>query len=199
MDEYKLEYEKGSGTFSVVFTAVSLKTGKQVAIKCMKKKFDSLERVKKLKEIQALHMLSHDNIIKLTDTLYDEPSGKHTCYEGKLALVLELMDMNLYECLKSKKNPLTYEKIKLYMFQVLKAIDFMHRKNIFHRDIKPENILLRGNAVKLADLGSCKSRSSPHPYTDYISTRWYRAPECLMTDGYYNEKMDIWGFGCVLF
>lgn len=85
------------------------------------------------------------------------------------------------------------------MFQVMRAIEFMHRKGIFHRDIKPENILVKGNTVKLADLGSCKGRHSPAPYTDYISTRWYRAPECLMTDGYYNEKMDIWGFGCVLF
>lgn len=75
----------------------------------------------------------------------------------------------------------------------------MHRKGIFHRDIKPENILIKGNLVKLADLGSCKGKHSPLPYTDYISTRWYRAPECLMTDGYYSEKMDIWGFGCVLF
>ena len=57
--------------------------------------------------------------------------------KGKLALVFELMDMNMYECLKSKKNPLTYQKIKMYMFQVLRAIEFMHRKGIFHRDIKP--------------------------------------------------------------
>lgn len=76
MDQYKLEYEKGSGTFSVVFTALSLKTGKYVAIKCMKKKFDSLEKVKKLKEIQALNILSpHENIIKMIEALYDEPSG----------------------------------------------------------------------------------------------------------------------------
>ena len=76
MDQYKLEYEKGSGTFSVVFTALSLKSGKQVAIKCMKKKFETLERVKKLKEIQALNIMSgHDNIIKLIEALYDEPSG----------------------------------------------------------------------------------------------------------------------------
>lgn len=187
MDQYKLEYEKGSGTFSVVFTAVSLKTGKHVAIKCMKKKFDSLERVQKLKEIQALNILSsNENIIKLIEALYDEPSGKNLINWGKLALVFELMDMNLYECLKNKKNPLTYQKIKFYMFQVIKSIEFMHRKGVFHRDIKPENILVKGNVVKLADLGSCKGKHSPAPYTDYISTRWYRAPECLMTDGYYN-------------
>lgn len=94
---------------------------------------------------------------------------------------------------------MNYQKIKFYMFQVIRAIEYMHRKGIFHRDIKPENILVKSNVVKLADLGSCKGKHSPAPYTDYISTRWYRAPECLMTDGYYNEKMDIWGFGCVLF
>lgn len=97
----------------------------------MKKKFDSLEKVKKLKEIQALNILSsHENIIKMIEALYDEPSGK-------LALVFELMDMNMYESLKNKKNPLTFQKIKFYMFQVLRAIEFMHRKGIFHRDIKP--------------------------------------------------------------
>ena len=72
MDQYKLEYEKGSGTFSVVFTAMSLKTGRQVAIKCMKKKFSSMAKVQKLKEIQALNILSkHENIIKMIEALYD--------------------------------------------------------------------------------------------------------------------------------
>jgi len=75
----------------------------------------------------------------------------------------------------------------------------MHKKGIFHRDIKPENILLLGEHIKLADFGSCKGIFSEHPYTEYISTRWYRAPECLLTDGYYSSKMDLWGVGCVMF
>ncbi|CAK71892.1 unnamed protein product (macronuclear) [Paramecium tetraurelia] len=99
------------------------------------------------------------------------------------------------------------QRVENYMYQLLKAIDFMHTNNIFHRDIKPqdysqissENILLLGDHLKLADLGSCKGIYSKHPYTEYISTRWYRSPECLMTDGYYDCKMDIWGAGCVLF
>ena len=67
------------------------------------------------------------------------------------------------------------------------------------RDIKPENILIIDECLKLADFGSCRGIYSKQPYTEYISTRWYRAPECLLTDGYYTHKMDMWGVGCVFF
>ena len=107
--------------------------------------------------------------------------------------------MNLYEAIKDRKKYLPEKKAKSWIFQILKALEFMHRNGIFHRDIKPENILLRNNQVKLADLGSCKGMYSKPPFTAYISTRWYRSPECLLTDGYYNYKMDIWGLGCVFF
>ena len=109
------------------------------------------------------------------------------------------MDMNLYEAIKDRKNYLKEKKIKIYAFQLLKALEYMHKNGIFHRDIKPENILIKGNHLVLADLGSCKGIYSKPPFTEYVSTRWYRAPECLMTNGYYNFKMDIWGVGCVLF
>jgi renal tumor antigen len=59
--------------------------------------------------------------------------------------------------------------------------------------------ILQENVLKLADFGSCKSVYSKQPYTEYISTRWYRAPECLLTDGYYTHKMDMWSVGCVMF
>lgn len=68
-----------------------------------------------------------------------------------------------------------------------------------NRDIKPENILIIDECLKLADFGSCRGIYSKQPYTEYISTRWYRAPECLLTDGYYTHKMDMWGVGCVFF
>lgn len=74
MDEYKIESKKGEGTYSEVFVAVTRKTGKQVAIKLMKANYDSLDRIKKEKEIQALKQLTgHSNIVKLLDVLYDEP------------------------------------------------------------------------------------------------------------------------------
>ena len=109
------------------------------------------------------------------------------------------MEMNLFEAIKDRKNYLPEKRVKKWIYQVLKALDYMHRNGIFHRDIKPENILLRDDQVKLADLGSCKGIYSKPPFTEYISTRWYRSPECLLTDGYYNYKMDIWGLGCVFF
>jgi renal tumor antigen len=77
MDQYRLEIKKGEGTFSEVFMAQCLRTGKYVAIKCMKKKYETIEKVRKLKEIQALNLLMpHEHIIKLIEVLYDEPSGR---------------------------------------------------------------------------------------------------------------------------
>jgi renal tumor antigen len=193
MHQYKLISRKGEGTFSEVLKAQSLKTGNYTAIKCMKTHFNSVDQVNALREIQALRKLSpHPNIIKLLEVLYDEPTGR-------LALVFELMEMNMYELIKDRKTYLAQNKVKQYMYQVFKSIELMHRNGIFHRDIKPENILISQDTVKLADFGSCRGMYSEHPYTEYISTRWYRPPECLMTDGYYDHKMDVWGAGCVMF
>ncbi|EFJ50133.1 hypothetical protein VOLCADRAFT_58667 [Volvox carteri f. nagariensis] len=193
MHKYRLVAKKGEGTFSEVLKAQCIKNGKYVAIKCMKNHFDSLDQVNNLREIQALRRLSpHANIIKLLEVLYDQPTGR-------LALVFELMDMNIYELIRGRRHYVAEDRIKNYMYQLMKAMDHMHRNGIFHRDIKPENILIMDDCLKLADFGSCRGIYSKQPYTEYISTRWYRAPECLLTDGYYNYKMDMWGVGCVFF
>jgi renal tumor antigen len=101
------------------------------------------------------------------------------------------MECNMYEYIKGRKKYLDPNLIKYCLWQLLKSVDHMHRNGIFHRDIKPENILLRGEQVKLADFGSCKGIYSDVPYTEYISTRWYRPPECLLTDGYYSKEVKI--------
>lgn len=193
MNKYRLISKKGEGTFSEVLKAQSIKTEKHVAIKCMKNHFDSVDQVNNLREIQALRRLAgHPNIIKLHEVLYDEPTGR-------LALVFELMDMNLYEAIKGRRHYLPESKVKHYMYETLKAINHMHRNGIFHRDVKPENLLLEDDVIKLADLGSCRGIYSRQPFTEYISTRWYRAPECLLTDGFYNFKMDLFAVGSVFF
>uniref|UniRef100_A0A2K6TSY6 MOK protein kinase n=1 Tax=Saimiri boliviensis boliviensis TaxID=39432 RepID=A0A2K6TSY6_SAIBB len=118
---------------------------------------------------------------------------------GSLALICELMDMNIYELIRGRRYPLSEKKIMHYMYQLCKSLDHIHRNGIFHRDVKPENILIKQDVLKLADFGSCRSVYSKQPYTEYISTRWYRAPECLLTDGFYTYKMDLWSAGCVFY
>ncbi|XP_067942580.1 MAPK/MAK/MRK overlapping kinase-like [Watersipora subatra] len=191
--KYRILSKKGEGTFSEVLKCQLKQDGSYWACKKMKQRYDSLEQVNNLREIQALRRLgSHPNVLRLEEVIFDKKSGT-------LVLVCELLEMNIYEMIRGKRHYLPEKKVKNYMYQLLKSIDFMHRKGIFHRDVKPENILVKEDLLKLADFGSCRSVYSKHPYTEYISTRWYRAPECLLTDGYYGYKMDIWSVGCVFF
>lgn len=194
MQKYQILGKKGEGTFSEVLRAQDTETKRLVAIKCVKKPFKSKEQVNRLREIQAVRRLQpHPNIVELIEVLFDRSTGR-------LALVLELMEMNLYELIKGRRQYLNEEKIMSYMYQLLKGLDHAHRTGLFHRDIKPENVLINSDGtLKIADFGSCKGIYSKQPLTEYISTRWYRAPECLLTDGYYNYKMDIWSAGCVFF
>ncbi|XP_055497100.1 MAPK/MAK/MRK overlapping kinase-like isoform X3 [Leucoraja erinacea] len=193
MNDYRLVAKIGEGTFSEVWKAQSLKNGTFYACKKMKQYIESLEEVNNIREIQAMRRLSlHPNILQLHDVAFDKKSGS-------LALICELMDMNIYELIRGRRHPLSENKIKSYMYQLCKSLDYMHRNGIFHRDVKPENILIKQNLLKLADFGSCRSIFSKQPYTEYISTRWYRAPECLLTDGFYGFKMDIWSTGCVFY
>ena len=153
------------------------------ACKKMKQKYETVEQVCNLREVQAMRRLNpHSNIVELFEIVFDKRTGT-------VALVCELMEMNLYELIKGRRKLLLEGQVKKYIFQLLKGLEHMHKIGIFHRDVKPENILLKNDNVKLADFGSVRSCYSRAPYTEYISTRWYRAPECLLTDGYYSYKV----------
>eukprot|EP00055_Hartaetosiga_balthica_P013516 m.69861 g.69861 ORF g.69861 m.69861 type:complete len:445 (+) comp8287_c1_seq1:51-1385(+) len=192
-DHFELLRKAGEGTFSEVVKGKQLRDGAKVAIKRMKGKFAGAEQVDKLREVQALRRLrNHNNIIEMMAVIFNPESRS-------LDLVFELMDMNIYERIKGRKNMLAPELIQSYVYQMCKGLDHMHRNGIFHRDIKPENILIRDEKLKIADLGSCRGVHSKPPFTEYISTRWYRAPECLLTNGFYGYKMDMWSIGCVMF
>ena len=186
--------KKGEGTFSEVLKVEHIHSGHCYAVKCMKSLYPSIKHVNELREIQALRRLNpHPNIIGMEEILYDPETGR-------LAIVLELMQMNVYELIRHRREPLDAQLVCSLMYQLLTAICHMHDHGVFHRDIKPENVLLvNSSTLKVADLGSCRGLFSQPPYTEYISTRWYRAPECLLTNGYYDYKMDIWGIGCVFY
>lgn len=192
MLQYEIRGKKGEGTFSEVLTG-ELPDGTFCAVKRMKAEFKSWEQVNQLREVQALRRLNpHPNIIDMLSVNYDPATRR-------LDLVCELMEMNIYERIKGRKHHLPEELVKSYTFQLCKALDHMHRNGIFHRDVKPENVLIRDEVLKLADFGSCRGIYSKPPFTEYISTRWYRPPECLLTDGHYSFKMDMWSVGCVFF
>ena len=81
------------------------------------------------------------------------------------------------------------------MFQ---GIAYLHKHNVFHRDIKPENLLVKGDCVKIGDFGLARETNGRPPFTEYISTRWYRAPEILLRSKRYNSAVDIWAAGCIM-
>ncbi|KAM9466870.1 MAPK/MAK/MRK overlapping kinase isoform 3-T3 [Clarias gariepinus] len=190
--DYKIIKKIGEGTFSEVTRVQNLKDGKHYACKTMKQTINSLEQAHNLREVQAMKRLRlHPNILQLYEVIFDQDTRT-------VSLICELMDMNIYELIRGRQHPLSESKVKNYMYQLCKALDHMH-SGIFHRDVKPENILIKHDILKLADFGSSRSVYCKPPHTEYISTRWYRAPECLLTDGYYSLKMDMWSSGCVFF
>lgn len=185
----------GEGSFAEVYKVRSRRTNELYAIKRLKKRYRSTEEANKLPEILALRALQgHPNIVRLIDVLYDSA-------HGHLAIVFELLEKNLYELIRDHKHPYDEKSSLVIIYQLTKAVAFMHSKNLFHRDIKPENCMINKDTLelKLVDFGSTRLTSSRGPYTEYIATRWYRAPECILTAGSYGSAVDVWAIGCVLF
>ena len=90
------------------------------------------------------------------------------------------------------------EFVRKIMYQSLKGLAYMHKHGFFHRDLKPENILVREGECKLADFGLAREIRSRPPFTDYVSTRWYRAPEVLLRSTSYNSPIDLWAVGAIM-
>lgn len=87
----------------------------------------------------------------------------------------------------------------IFTYKIFQGLAFMHRHGFFHRDMKPENLLCSGpELVKIADFGLARETRSRPPYTDYVSTRWYRAPEVLLHSINYNTPIDLWAVGCIM-
>lgn len=109
------------------------------------------------------------------------------------------MKENLYQLMKDRDKLFPEPVIRNIVYQVLQGLAFMHKHGFFHRDMKPENLLCMGpELVKIADFGLAREIRSRPPYTDYVSTRWYRAPEVLLHSTTYNSPIDIWAVGCIM-
>jgi len=189
MNRYKVFKTLGDGTYGSVLKAQNKSTNELVAIKKMKQKYYSWEECMKLREIASLRKLIHPNIVKLKEVIREN---------DELHLVFEFMEANLYEFMKSRVRAIPESKVRNIMFQTMQAVNHVHKHGYFHRDMKPENLLVSGDTVKLADFGLAREIRARPPFTDYVSTRWYRAPEVLLRSSIYNSPLDIWACGGIM-
>ena len=201
MENYEIIERIGGGTFADVYKAKEKSTGELVAIKTLKRKYKKLEDCLELGECKSLHKLldesisdqkGFNNIIKLKTNIFVKKTGSFN-------LIFEYMKQDLLELMKSKEpGHLDESEIKDIIYQTLLGLAHMHKYGYFHRDIKPENLLINDKIVKIADFGLAKEIRSIPPYTEYVSTRYYRAPECILKSSNYNSPMDIWAVGCIM-
>lgn len=214
----------GDGSFgSVVLARVRTagssvaRRGTLIAIKTMKKKFESFTPCLELREVVFLSTLPpHPHLVPALDIFLDP-------FSKKLHIVMEYMDGNLYQLMKAREHRcLDVSSVKSILFQIMQGLEHIHAHHFFHRDIKPENILISssshqetGNSfrrysalmtppstpptytVKIADFGLARETHSKLTYTTYVSTRWYRAPEVLLRAGEYSSPVDIWAIGAM--
>lgn len=189
MERYKITKELGDGTCGSVYEAICLETYEIVAVKKMKRKFYFWDECINLREVKALRKLNHPNIIKLKEIVREN---------NELFFIFEYMELNLYQIMRDRQRPFTEAEIKHLMHQMLQGLAHMHRNGYFHRDLKPENLLVTDDCIKIADFGLAREVASSPPYTDYVSTRWYRAPEVLLQSLSYTPSVDMWAVGAIL-
>ncbi|XP_069035951.1 serine/threonine-protein kinase ICK isoform X1 [Lepisosteus oculatus] len=190
MNRYATLKQLGDGTYGSVLLGRSLESGELVAIKKMKRKFYSWEECMNLREVKSLKKLNHANVVKLKEVIREN---------DQLYFVFEYMKENLYQLMKDRSRLFPESAVRNIMYQILQGLAFIHKHGFFHRDMKPENLLCMGpELVKIADFGLAREIRSRPPYTDYVSTRWYRAPEVLLRSTSYSSPIDQWAVGCIM-
>uniref|UniRef100_G3VW95 Cyclin-dependent kinase-like 5 n=1 Tax=Sarcophilus harrisii TaxID=9305 RepID=G3VW95_SARHA len=192
MNKFEILGVVGEGAYGVVLKCRHKETHEIVAIKKFKDSEEN-EEVKEttLRELKMLRTLKQENIVELKEAFRRR---------GKLYLVFEYVEKNMLELLEEMPNGVPPEKVKSYIYQLIKAIHWCHKNDIVHRDIKPENLLIsHSDILKLCDFGFARNLSEGNNanYTEYVATRWYRSPELLL-GAPYGKSVDMWSVGCIL-
>lgn len=188
----------GNGSFGVVFAARLLNVPKEEEEIAIKKVLQ--DKRFKNRELQIMRLVSHPNVVELRSFFYSNGDKKDEVY---LNLVLEFVPETVYRASRhyvKLKQPMPMLQVKLYMYQLLRSLAYIHSVGICHRDIKPQNLLLNPQTgiLKLCDFGSAKILIAGEPNVSYICSRYYRAPELIFGATNYSTSIDIWSTGCVM-
>lgn len=198
-NRYKIVEVVGKGSYGVVCSAIDTHTGGKVAIKKINDIFENIsDSIRILREVKLLRLLQHPDIVEIKRIML--PPSKRGFKD--IYVVFELMESDLHQVIKANDD-LTREHHQFFLYQMLRALKFMHTANVYHRDLKPKNILANANCkLKVCDFGLARVAFNDAPtttfWTDYIATRWYRAPElCGSFFVKYTPAIDIWSIGCI--
>uniref|UniRef100_A0A8D9E9H6 Mitogen-activated protein kinase n=1 Tax=Cacopsylla melanoneura TaxID=428564 RepID=A0A8D9E9H6_9HEMI len=191
--DYTIHRRIGKGAYGIVYKAYDKKNKQYIAIK---KIFDAFcnktDAQRTYREILFLKSFQrHPNIITMLD-VFKALNNKD------LYVIFEYMENDLNKVIKEKI--LKDVHIRFIMFQLCNGLAYIHACKVMHRDLKPSNILINKScSIKIADLGLARSLNDRNVcLTEYIATRWYRAPEILISKGQYTHRVDIWSLGCIL-
>ncbi|KAG2222389.1 hypothetical protein INT45_006911 [Circinella minor] len=198
--KYQFMREMGQGAYGVVCAAKDTDSGEQVAIKKVCRIFEKNILAKRaLREVKLLkHFNGHENITSVIDMDIVNLQDFNELY-----LVQELMEADLHQIIRSAQ-PLTDAHFQYFVYQICRGLKYIHSANVLHRDLKPGNLLVNADCeLKICDFGLARGYSeSPESnaagfMTEYVATRWYRAPEIMLSFQNYTKAIDMWSVGCI--
>ncbi|GFP86234.1 mitogen-activated protein kinase 9 [Phtheirospermum japonicum] len=196
---YQVQEVVGKGSYGVVGSAIDTHTGERVAIKKINDVFEHVsDATRILREIKLLRLLRHPDIVEIKHIML--PPSRREFQD--IYVVFELMESDLHQVIKANDD-LTPEHYQFFLYQLLRGLKYIHTANVFHRDLKPKNILANADCkLKICDFGLARVSFNDAPsaifWTDYVATRWYRAPElCGSFFSKYTPAIDIWSIGCI--
>ncbi|KAH7460397.1 Extracellular signal-regulated kinase 1 [Phytophthora ramorum] len=192
---YQMIKAVGQGAYGCVIAASDTETGQALAIKNIPNAFNDLIDAKRiLREIRLMRHLNHPNLVNLLDLLRPPTLQEF----NDVYIVTDLMETDLHRVIHSNQS-ISDDHVQYFLYQMLVAINYVHSAEVLHRDLKPSNILVNSDCdLKLCDFGLARGiQGMDSGLTEYVVTRWYRAPELLLSSKY-DKQMDVWAIGCIL-